>query len=427
MKILLISTYDISGGASIAAFRLHDALIQSGIDSQMLVDIKKSDFPSVLTVDSYDFEKKIGNIKRILRKIINKSLVLKYKRTKSKKYASFTPQKANNHKLVKKINEINPDIVHLHWICRDFLSVEDIAEIKAPIVWSLHDMWAFTGGCHVVGEKFSDEKINCDEYVRNCGNCEILGSKQYKDLSFYTLQRKKKTFAKVKKMTIIGLSRWMADCASKSAVFADKKIVNIPNPLDTETFQPLSKEQCRDFWKLPQDKKLVLFGAVSPISRAYKGYDLLMETLNKVKTKDIECVVFGANEPQNPPKIPFKVTYLGNVNDKQNLVKLYSACDITISPSRRDNLSNVIMESLSCATPVACFDIGGNSDMVDQRKNGFLAQAFDTSDLANGIDWILNNDSYEELQKNAREKVVKKFDSKVIASKYLEIYKDILK
>jgi len=425
MKILIVSTCDIAGGAAKAAFRLHEALLKNGVESQMLVERKYSDLPSVITPYKNNLQKFIGEIGRFTRRMTNQFLLLKYRRTKTRKWGAFSPQKADNRKIVRVINEISPDIVHLHWICKNFLSVEDIAKIKAPIIWSLHDMWGFTGGCHCVCDKLPD--ICCDEYVRNCGNCGLLGSKKTNDLSFGVLQRKKNAFQKIKNMTIIGLSRWMADCAKKSAVFASKNVINLPNALDTKVFKPLSRENSRNIWKLAKDKKLILFGAAAATSRQYKGFAELLEALGKIKNQNAECVIFGANEPKNPLKLSFKIHYTGNLNNDMDLAALYNACDVVVSPSKRDNLSNVIMEALSCGVPVVCFDIGGNGDMVEHKKNGYLAKPFDTSDLANGIDWVLNNENYGQLSKNSREKVVGCFDYDTVAKKYINIYENIIK
>jgi len=219
----------------------------------------------------------------------------------------------------------------------------------------------------------------------------------------------------------------MADCAKRSAVFADKNVVNLPNALDTNVFKPLSKESGRDLLKLDKSKKLILFGAAAATSRQYKGFIELLEALGKIKNKNAECVIFGANEPKNPVEVNLKVNYAGNLSADADLAMLYSACDVMVVPSKRENLSNVIMEALSCGVPVVCFDIGGNGDMVEHKKNGYLAKPFDTSDLAAGIEWVLNNENYDELSKDSREKVVREFDYDVVAKKYINLYENIVK
>jgi glycosyltransferase involved in cell wall biosynthesis len=422
MKILIINTSDIFGGAARAAFRLHEALLQNNIDSQMLVADKKSDINSIITLPNKNMREKIWNKSdKIIRIVLNMLLLIKYEKTISKYFGPFSPQIGSNKKLVKIINKINPDIVHLHWICGGFLSIEDIAKINAPIVWSLHDMWAFTGGCHYVADTGN---VMCEKYTQDCGICDFLGSPKTEDLSFKVLRRKKKSFAKIKSMTVIGLSRWLQNCAKNSSVFANKRVVNLPNPINTKIFKPADKLQSRMLWNLPKDKKLIVFGAVLATSIPYKGFTELIEALNKINTENVEFVVFGSSEPQNPPKLPHKIHYLGHLYDDVSLVSLYSACDVMVVPSKRENLSNAIMESLSCGIPVVCFDIGGNSDMVSHKINGYLAQPFDTLDLAKGIDWVLNAENYGELSENAREKVVCEFDYSVVVKKYINLYEE---
>jgi Glycosyltransferase len=142
--------------------------------------------------------------------------------------------------------------------------------------------------------------------------------------------------------------------------------------------------------------------------------------------KDIELVVFGSSKPKNAPDFGFKTHYLGHLGDDVSLVTLYNAVDVVVVPSLQENLSNTIMESLSCGTPVVAFDVGGNRDMIEHMINGYLAKPFDPEDLAKGIEWVLNAPNYDELCKNAREKVVREFDSIVVAKKYVELYKELL-
>ena len=412
MKILIVNTSDIQGGAARAAYRLHKALLSSGVDSQMLVQSKSSDDYTVQTMASTKIQKGLNK----LRPTLDSIPVRFYKnKTKTPFAASWLPFSG----VVDKINEINPDVVHLHWICGGMIRVEDIARIKAPIVWSLHDMWAFTGGCHY------DEE--CGGYEKECGNCKVLGSDKQNDLSKKIFHRKHKSFNAKKDMTIVGLSRWLNDASKNSILLKDKKHINLPNPVDTTTFKPFDKEKSRELWSLPKDKNLVLFGAMGATSDPRKGFKELSEAMTKMQqTDDVEFVVFGSSKPQNAPDFGFKTHYLGSLADDVSLVTLYSAVDVMIVPSLQENLSNAIMESLACGTPVVGFDIGGNSDMIEHKQNGYLVKPFDTTDLKDGIEWILNATNYDELCVNAREKVVRESDSEVVAKKYINLYKEIL-
>ena len=409
MKILIVNTFDIQGGAARAAYRLHRALLSQNIDSQMLVQSKGSDDYSVIG-SATKIEKFIG----IIRPTLDHLPLLFYKK-RTQTY--FSPSWLPFSNIVDKINEINPDIVHLHWITGGMIKIEDLEKIKVPIVWSLHDNWAFTGGCHV--------KWECEKYKENCGTCPRLGSDKENDLSRKVFKRKQKTFAKLNNLTIIGLSNWISECSKESTLLKDKKHIILPNPIDTQIFKSFDKDKSRELWNLPKNKKLILFGAIAP-SDPNKGFKELSEALQKINDNNVELVVFGSSEPKKPQNFGFKTYYLGHLHDDISLVTLYSAVDVLVVPSLQENLSNSIMESLSCSTPVVGFDIGGNSDMIEHQTNGYLAKPFDTLSLANGIEWILNAPNYDELCQNAREKVMNEFDSVVVGKKYIKLYQEVL-
>jgi len=412
MKVLIVNTSDIQGGAARAAYRLYKSLLVQGVESQMLVQSKTSDDFRVHALAN-------TKVQKVLSKVIPTIDALPTRFYKTKTKTLFSPSWVGSKTIVDKINELNPDIVHLHWINAGFLKIEDIEKIKAPIVWSLHDMWAFTGGCHYDKE--------CGAYEKECGNCRVLGSHKEKDLSKRVFNRKLKAFKDKENITIVGLSKWLHECAKNSTLLKDKKHVNLPNPIDTAIFKPFDKVKARELWSLPQDKKLVLFGAMGATSDPRKGFQELSRALNKLdKINNIELVVFGNSKPENGPDFGFKVHYLGNLHDDVSLVTLYSAVDVMVVPSLQENLSNAIMESLSCATQVVAFDIGGNSDMIEHQINGYLAKPFDSKDLAAGIEWIVSNENYDQLCQNAREKVLKNFDSKVVAQQYIKLYKEVL-
>lgn len=414
LKILIVNESDINGGASRAAYRLHRSLLEQNVESQMLVQKKSSDDYTVIGPETKTQQTMLAL--KIREKL--DQLPLKIYKNRTTTHFNFSTAWFPSSKIVDRINEIKPDIVHLHWINKGMIKIEDIARIKVPIVWSFHDMWAFTGGCHY------DEE--CKGYENYCGNCKVLGSDKENDLSRKIYNRKQKTFLQLENMTIVGLSRWLNECSKSSTLLKDKRHINLPNPIDIDIFKAYDKEQAKYLWSLPKDKKLVLFGAIGALSDPRKGFEVLSKALHQLENKNIEFVVFGSSEPQESQNFGFKTHYLGNLHDDISLVTLYSAVDVMIIPSIQENLSNAIMESLACATPVVCFDIGGNNDMIEHKKNGYLAKPFDSTDLANGIDWVLNTSNYNELCQNARDKVIQDFDSKKIVKKYIKLYKEIL-
>jgi len=413
MRILIVSTYDIAGGASRSSYRLHQALLGENIDSQILVQSKFSNDHSVVEVDS-KLERKIAP----LRPFIDYFPIRFYKKRTD---TLFSPSYFPFSSIVNKINKINPDIVHLQWISGGMMKNDDLAKIKAPIVWGLNDMWAFTGGCHY------DEY--CERYKDKCGKCKVLGSNKLKDWSYKIRAKKQKVYSKIDNLTIVGHSHWLADCARESSLFKDRNVINLPTPIDTNRFEPLDKVFCRKIFNLPEGKKLILFGAMGPTSNRRKGFPELAEAIEKldVDVENVEFIIFGSGKPKIPPQLKYKTHYISRLNDEISLQILYSAVDVMIVPSIQENLSNVILESLSCGTPVVAFDIGGNSDMVVHKHNGYLAKPFDISDLSEGIEWVLKTPGYEQLCKKSREKMIDKFSNKVVANKYISFYLQLLK
>ena len=410
MRVLIVNISDRLGGASRAAERLHRSLLAAGVESRMLV-AKKSGGDFTVVGSASKKERILNFLSAYLDR-----LPLKFykKRTKT----LFSPSWTGFGNIIDKINDINPDIVHFHWICEGMIKIEDLKKIEQPIVWSLHDMWAFTGGCHY------DE--GCGGYENVCGNCKVLGSSADNDLSRWVFRRKEKQFLQKKDITVVGLSKWITDCSKRSTLLKGKRHVNLSNPIDTALFKPFDKEKSRELWGLPQNKRLVLFGAMNATSDPRKGFKELSEALHKIENSDIEVVVFGNSEPQEPEDLGLKAHYVGELCDNQSLVTLYNAADVMVVPSRQENLSNAIMESLACGTPVVAFDVGGNSDMVEHKLNGYLAEPFDASDLKTGIEWVLGHKRYNELSSNAREKVLREFESSLVAGKYMELYREIL-
>ena len=410
MKILLVNTSDIKGGAARAANRLHQALLQEHINCQMLVQLKFSDDFTVLGVDS-----KIQKGMAILRSTMD-ALPLRF--YKKRTQTLFSPAWVPFSGVPARINKLNPDLVHIHWACGGLIRLEDIARINAPVVWSLHDMWAFTGGCHY------DEM--CGAYKHHCGNCIVLNSDKSNDLSRKVHKRKQGSLQNHHNLTVIGLSKWLAKCASESSLFKNKTVVNLPNPIDVQIFSPLKKSIARDLLNLPQGKKLILFGAMNATSDKRKGFMELLAALAKIELENVELIIFGSSKPRNSQGFKYKVRYLGNLHDDLTLRVLYSAADVMVVPSIQENLSNAIMESLACGTPVAGFNIGGNADLIEHKKTGFLAKPYSELDLAKGIEWILTTSKYDELSSNARTKVLQEFDSRVVVKQYISLYKNIL-
>ena len=407
MKVLHLNTNDISGGAARAANRLHNALKQKGIKSYILVQRKQKNDPTIFGAKSNLYFRGVNYLRSKIDHFPKKFYPNRQKVPWSINWVS-------SPFLIKKIKKINPDIIHLHWINGGFVSIKDIkriSKLNKSIVWTLHDSWAFTGGCHIPHD--------CKEYEKSCGKCLLLGSYKEYDLSRKNWLRKKNLFSKTK-MTIVTPSNWLSKCAKKSSLLKNKNIYVIPNSIDVNKFRLLDKNKLRKELGLSENKKYLLFGAMGATTDKNKGFDLLLKSLKLLKnTENLELIVFGnKNNLKIETKIPIHL--FGKIDDTRKLNKLYSVSDVTIVSSRSENLPNIILESFSCGTPVVGFNVGGMPDIINHKKNGYLAKYKNTKDLAKGIEFCLFN---KKLGKNAREKAVKEYNQKIQAKNYTSLYK----
>jgi glycosyltransferase involved in cell wall biosynthesis len=413
MKTLIVSTFDIAGGSGRAAYRLHQGLQILGTTSQMLVQYKTS--------DDYNVFLPPGKMDKWVARFRANIDDIPLKIYPNDKYPAggFSLQWTGK-KLISTLKKIAPDVINLHWAI-DFTRMETLVGFSRPIVWTLHDMWAFTGGCHY--------SLECDRYLGCCGNCPQLNSTKSHDLSNWVWQRKAKSWQGIP-LTVVTPSKWLAQQAKASSLFRNTPVEVIPNGLDTKIYKPFNRGIARQWLNLPQDKRLILFGALSPTD-ARKGYQYLEPTLEKIAISkdcgDMELVVFGTSQPNASRNCKIKTHYIGSFKDDISLALLYAAADVFIAPSIQDNLPNTVMEALACGTPCVAFDIGGMPDMIEHQKNGFLAKPFESDSLANGIIWVLEDGSrYQRLCDNARQKVEQEFTQEIQANRYTQLFSKLL-
>ena len=411
LNVLQVSRSTDSGGAPIATMRLNTALRRSGVNSRCLTLSKGSVNDGVLSLNS-TFYTLWGVATRILDR-------LPMRLTKSDcgmLSSSWLPGP-----VARKINKIAPDVVNLHWVNRSFLSIAAIAKIKAPKVWTLHDMWAFAGAEHYVGDSVR-YKTGYLKTNRDHGESGF-------DLNRWVWLRKQKLWANIDNLVIVTPSQWLAQCARESVLFKNVPVEVIPNGIDHEVFKPIEKNVARDILGLKKDKKLILFGAGNATTDKRKGFHLLslaIETLEATYGNDnYELVVFGADSGGDLP-FKTKVHYLGSLHDPISLAVAYSAVDVFVAPSLQDNLPNTILEALSCGTPVVSFNTGGMPDMIQHEVNGYLAHAFEPDDLAAGINWILEDTArWRDLSIHARATILDNFTLAHQAKRYSELYSRI--
>ncbi len=413
MKVLHISTFDTAGGAAIAAYRLHRGLQNISVDSQMLVRARLSDDKAVAMPKT-----NLGKSAARLRASLDSLPLRSYHNVD---HHAFSPQWVLDG-IAAQVAQLTLDVINLHWVCNGYLQIETISKLKKPLVWTLHDMWPFTGGCH-----YSEE---CDRYINSCGACPQLKSNKDWDLSRSVWQRKAKAWKNLN-LTIVSPSHWLAQCARKSLLFRDLRVDVIPHGLNIERYKPINKKVARYSFNLPEDKQLVLFGAVSATQDRRKGFDLLQLALQKLGQSQwkekIELVVFGSSQPENSVNLGFNVHYLGRLKDDTSLALVYSSADVMIVPSVQEAFGQTASESLACGTPVIAFAGTGLGDIVEHQRNGYLARPFEIEDLTQGIVWVLENkERYQKLCDRAREKAEQEFSLDLQAHRYLSLFREIV-
>jgi len=411
MKVLHLSTSAHTGGAGIAAHRLHTGLRSLGVDSRMLV-AKQNQHEAFICAPDNSIDRLAARVSPLIDRLPGRFSSLPMDRISS----SWVPDR-----LQRRINTLGPDILNLHWVNDGFMRIETVAKFRQPIVWTLHDMWAFSGGEHYVGDS---TRYKEGYSARNSPEAESR-----LDIHRWIWARKYKSWRNLNRLTLACPSQWLANCVEESKLFRGFRTEVLPNGIDHERFCPMDHEDVRRILNLPVDKKLILFGAGSATSDPRKGFHLLVHALKnlgaQIDTAGYELVVFGSSSGDDSSSM--RTHYLGSLHDSISMALVYAACDVFVAPSLEDNLPNTVLESLSCGTPVVAFDIGGMPDMVSHEKNGYLAPGFDTEELAKGLQWVVDDKCrWEQLAIEARRTVVRDFTLQCSANRYSDLYKEIL-
>ena len=416
LKIMHISTYDSNGGAGRAAYRIHQAQVQCGLNSRMRV-IKSG------TDDDCVNAKSVPIIKRITLKIHEHWLSHIQKRwsTNNPVWHDFGQLGAG---LVDELNACDAGVLNLHFIS-EMLSVKDIGRLKKPFVWTLHDMWAFCGGEHYAPDH------STARFIQGYLNDNRPKDESGPDLNRKTWKMKCRAWAR-QNFTIICPSQWLADCAKQSVLFRDANIYVVPNPLNTDTiWLPIPQDAARVALNLPPKKKLILMGADGGLVNPIKGGDLLHDAIIYFvarQSHDVELMIFGQGKPKGENTWPCPVHWMGEIRDDRLLALTYSAADLMVVPSRQEAFGQVALEAQACGTPVVAFDIGGLPDILAHCKTGWLAKAYNTEELAEGISWVLaDHNRLSSLSRAARKRAVELFSPNVVSQQYAQIYEQILK
>lgn len=404
MRPLLISHSDSGGGAARAAYRLHIALRGAGIHSAMWVDAKHTNDAAVT---------QIGGPVRHLRSplaIRAANRLARYDHAgDAMRSHAFIPSG-----LPGRIRASGADVVNLHWINQETISIAEIGRLSKPVVLTLHDMWAFTGSEHYTGD-------GADARWRSgygAANSRI-------DLARWTWMRKRRHW---RPMHVVAPSAWLAECAKASALMRGWPVRVIPNPLDTKVFCPLDRAGARQALGLAVEDTILLFGAIDGLADRRKGGDLLFAALARLgPLPGVTVAIFGQTAPKTPPSLPQPVRWLGRIDDDAALAQVYSAADLMIVPSRMENLAQTATEAQACGLPVVAFDVTGMPDAVADGETGLLAAPESPAALGAAIRALVDDRARRGAMGGAaRERAVRLWSPGVVARAYADAYAEAM-
>jgi len=408
VKILHINTYD-TGGAAIAAVRLHKALLKSGVDSKILFTKNtRFDIP-----ESYAYKvpgegiidrvlKGIGRRIGLCKTIWEKNQQKLIGRIHGFEYFSFPTA---DYDITTQLIFQEADVIHLHWTA-GFLDYRFFSKNTKPLVWTLHDMNPFTGGCH--------SSLGCLLYSDNCLDCPQLHGTRDQLNAQKSLEYKKKQLNGVP-ITIVCLSNWMLN-HSKVGIFKDYVHCRFDHCIDLEIFKPYLREFARNVFNLPLGK--VIFLTLNERFNLGKGSDILEEVVTQFVRDDV--IFCNAGKSVSYPHIQ----NLGQINDERLLALLFAAVDAVVIPSREENSPNLIVEAFSCGTPVIAFQVGGIPDHVKHGENGLLAEDISVKSLQSLLTEFIDR-RYSFSRERIREYAVNHFNMNEQAQKYLNLYHSI--
>lgn len=413
MKCLLISTFEQQGGAARSANRLYHSLRNLGVDSRMLVQYKEGNDPQVVGPKCL-----LNRLGAKIRPYLDALPLLCYRSRLSPPWSlAWLPNDISHD-----VASFSPDLIHLHGVGHGFLSLASIKNLPGPLVCTLHDSWAFTGGCHLPG--------TCDLYQASCGRCPQLNARHDHDLSRWGWNRKASCWPKLD-VTFVAPSRWMAQCARSSSLLNSMPIEVIPNGIDSRHFAPGDRVIARAALGLPQEGSVLLYGASSFTHDTNKGFAILKRALSLIVGNLLQnnlTLVFFGDPNYNESEINgIPVRSYGSIVTDEKLINLYRAADVFVLPSLQESLSYTVMESMACGTPCIAFNVGGVGDLVSHGENGYFVRAASEQELADGIVWMLSDpDRSAVMGFHARKTIESGFDISRVTERYLNLYDQVI-
>jgi glycosyltransferase involved in cell wall biosynthesis len=410
MNILHVNTKDAAGGAARAMYRLHTGLGQLGHTSRILVGRKSDDGDLVREISPR------GSARWIVDKGVNslsEFVGLQYLAIPSTRRLPREPwwQQA--------------EVVNLHNTHGGYFDLTALPGLsrRKPLIWTLHDMWAFTGHCAY--------DMGCGRWPTGCGACPRLHDELALrwDTTALLWRLKKWIYAR-SQLTIVTPSRWLANLVRSSPLLDRFDVHCIPNSVDTGQYAPLDRALARQALALPQDLQLIMFSS-EQVDNQRKGGQLLERVVARLVHEQggrLGLLVLGAGGERWKKVSSVPAYDIGTVFHERMIALCYAAADVFVLPTLADNLPNVLLEGMACGTPCVSFDVGGVGEVVRHMQTGYLARPGDEDDLLRGIELLLVDDEIRRrLSANAREVALTEYTLGVQAHRYAELYSETIK
>ncbi len=402
VKIYSLAYCDSGGGAAIAFLRINKSLSNLNFHKTISV-IEKRTKKSKIQVYGNTISQLLRRVRFYLTKII---FLFDIKYTKSINLF--------NSGVTSLINKSSYDIINFHWIGCESISLSEIRKINKPIVWTLHDMWPISGIYHYnLDKKYFNQETN------------NLTKKIYFNFLDKITKKRKEFLFKSKKINLISPSKWLLDEAKKTKLPFGKTEI-IPYPIDTLYFKKNKNIiYLKDKYKIPYNKKIILFSS-NILDETRKGSIIIRELLKKnfLKKNNYKFVMIGNNNNFIDKNKYKEINLMGNISNYNSIKEIYSIADALLFPSIIDNFPNTILEAMACELPCVAFNCYGMKEIIQHKKNGYLADPYSVDDFKKGIKYVVMNSNKLGVASNRF--IKKNFAEKKINLKYRRFFKKIL-
>ena len=401
-------TSQLTGGANIAAQRLHLALCRAGVKSVL-------HFGAGEAIDS-TMVPAFQNRTFFWRNAV--ALANSWRGRREAKGGFVTSPRWVRKTPIQRFGGL-PEVINLHWVARwlDLPSFFGSLPPGAPLVWSLHDLIPITGGCHYPGE--------CDHFTRQCGNCPQQKKPGPLDDTYKFFRIKDRCYAE-KNLHLVGNSEWTSSQIRRSGLAKHAIAIHtIHYGLDVEKYKSVDKLCARRALGISDDRFVVGF-ACSDFSEERKGAALLLEALKILSAQENLLLTFGTGKW--PSASGIETMQLGTLNSPQLQCLFYSALDVFAMPSRVETFGNVALEAMACETPVIAYAAGGLTDVVVDRETGLLEPEIGSvSGLARMLQWMWQHPKERiGLGMAGRQRVIRNFSDSLMASRYTKLYHELV-